>query len=272
MNPHQRTLAILVFLIFSLVMSGCGPGQLFSPTFTPSPTNTLIPTFTPTPTMTPSPTLTPTPTMTPSPTSTPTPTIEPPSQLSTFFDDTSLTYYESFDSFPPEQWETQGCVTVNNGVLEYSCVNGYVLQKNPLHDGEGVMIDFNTPRQNNPYQWGIYFYVGTYGQDDFKTFGFNQNRGSGQVNLVKGVSWLGFNANWTKPDVWYRLALATDENGRIAILVWERDNPNAQPHKYINTMGKEWAGLTWNFQLGNNDQNVNIDLDNYYKFTFSKIK
>jgi len=45
----------------SLVLSGCGSGQLFGPTFTPTATATLIPTTTPTP----SPTLTPT--VTPSP-------------------------------------------------------------------------------------------------------------------------------------------------------------------------------------------------------------
>jgi hypothetical protein len=67
MNTKQRTLAIFVFLIISLVMSGCGPGQLFGPTFTPTPTITPSPTFTPTPTITPSPTFTPTPTATPVP-------------------------------------------------------------------------------------------------------------------------------------------------------------------------------------------------------------
>jgi len=38
-----------------------------------------------------------------------------------------------------------------------------------------------------------------------------------------------------------------DKNGRILVLVWERDKPNAQPWKYENTLGKDWSGLTWVF-------------------------
>lgn len=58
---------VLLLILFNLILSGCGPGQLFGPTLTPtpSPTSTLTPT--------PTPTLTPTPTNTPLPTATPTP-------------------------------------------------------------------------------------------------------------------------------------------------------------------------------------------------------
>ena len=66
MNTKHKTIAILV-LVMSLVMSGCGPGQLLGPTFTSTPTFTLTPTTTITPTFTPQPTLT----FTPSPIPTP---------------------------------------------------------------------------------------------------------------------------------------------------------------------------------------------------------
>ena len=55
----------------SLLISSCGPGQLFGPTITPTFTATLTSTPTLTPTVTPSPTITPT--LTPSPTATPSP-------------------------------------------------------------------------------------------------------------------------------------------------------------------------------------------------------
>ncbi|MGD0174961.1 MAG: hypothetical protein ABSC61_11145 [Anaerolineales bacterium] len=64
MNTKQRTTALLI-LVMSLVISGCGPGKLFGPALTPTPTITP----TQTPTITPSQT----PTQTPSPTSTPVP-------------------------------------------------------------------------------------------------------------------------------------------------------------------------------------------------------
>jgi hypothetical protein len=52
MNTNQRSLAILV-LVVSLAISGCGPGQSFGPTLTPTPT--LVPVPTSTPTLTPDP-------------------------------------------------------------------------------------------------------------------------------------------------------------------------------------------------------------------------
>lgn len=64
MSRMQRTFAIFVLLMVSLIMSDCGPGQSTEPALAPSPTFTLGPTSTPLP----SPTLTPTFTITASPT------------------------------------------------------------------------------------------------------------------------------------------------------------------------------------------------------------
>jgi hypothetical protein len=58
-----RKITIVTVLAMSLVVSGCGPGQLLGPAFTP----TLAPTLTPTLTPTPAPTSTPSPTLTPIP-------------------------------------------------------------------------------------------------------------------------------------------------------------------------------------------------------------
>jgi tetratricopeptide (TPR) repeat protein len=57
MSIRLRVSAVFLALGLNLIISGCGPGQLFGPTKTPTPTNTLTPTKTPTPTNT----LTPTP-------------------------------------------------------------------------------------------------------------------------------------------------------------------------------------------------------------------
>jgi hypothetical protein len=81
----RRQAFVLVVLALSLLVTGCGPGQLFGPTltFTPTvtPTNTATatatPTYTPTATFTPThtPTATNTATPTHTPTATPTPTV-----------------------------------------------------------------------------------------------------------------------------------------------------------------------------------------------------
>jgi hypothetical protein len=68
-----KELITVCSLTLSLMISGCGPGQLFGPTLTPTSTPTFTPTLTPTATVTPTPTLTPTATQTPRPTKTPIP-------------------------------------------------------------------------------------------------------------------------------------------------------------------------------------------------------
>ena len=76
---RKRTTLVISCLALSLIISGCGPGQLLGPTLTPTPTSTATPTLTPTPTLTltPTPTLTLTPTLTPTATPTITPTFTP---------------------------------------------------------------------------------------------------------------------------------------------------------------------------------------------------
>lgn len=265
MNTKYGNLVILV-LVMSLIISGCGPGQVFGPTITPSPTNT------PTPTSTSTPTPTFTPTMTPSPTFTPTPTIEPPSQLSNFFEGARLTYYESFDNYQLDQWDTQDCQSVNNGELKFACANGYLNRKNSFHEGEGVMIDFKHANQTGTYWWGMYLVSGNFGQDDWRDIGIAKSDNGSYVALQKGDTFpSGFPQFKTKPDVWYRLALAIGEEGKFIILVWERDNENIQPLKFNNTLGNEWSGLEWFFRV-QSAENVVIDIDNYYQFAFSKMK
>ena len=68
MNIKQRTSTIFL-LVMSMFISGCGSGQLFSSTLTPTPTFTLTPT--PTLTLTPTPIIIPTSTITPLPTQIP---------------------------------------------------------------------------------------------------------------------------------------------------------------------------------------------------------
>jgi len=63
---NRKVFAFFVFA-FSLLFSGCGPGQLLGPTITPTPTSTSTPTPTSTPTATFTPTATATATFTPTP-------------------------------------------------------------------------------------------------------------------------------------------------------------------------------------------------------------
>ena len=265
MNRSNK-LVVVCFVVLSLVISGCAPGKIFGPTITPLPTNTPVPTSTFTPASTS------TPTMTPSPTFTPTPTVEPPSQLHKYFGNVRLTYYENFDEFAFELWDFQPCQTVIDGELEFACANGFLNRKNLFHAGEGVLIDFKHDKQSEVHWWGMNFVTGNYGQDDWKNFGIAQGDTGQYVAIQKGADFpFGFPPFSIKSDVWYRLAMAIDEKGKISILVWERDNANAQRLKIIRTLGDEWAGLEWFFRI-QSAENVVIYLDNYYQFTFSEMK
>ncbi len=75
MNTNSKAVAICV-LAFSLALSGCGPGQLFGPTVTPTPAITSTPTLTPTATATLTPTATATLTPTPVPVCNPNTTVQ----------------------------------------------------------------------------------------------------------------------------------------------------------------------------------------------------
>jgi hypothetical protein len=66
MNTKKRSIAV-GFLVVSLLILGCGLGQLVRPTLTPTPTSTFTLTPTSTPTLSPTPTNMPTPTATDTP-------------------------------------------------------------------------------------------------------------------------------------------------------------------------------------------------------------
>ena len=68
---NSKLSGLLWVMVSVIALAACGPGKLFGPTFTPTPTITLTPTSTFTPTLTPTFTSTLTPTVTFTPTSTP---------------------------------------------------------------------------------------------------------------------------------------------------------------------------------------------------------
>jgi hypothetical protein len=275
---------ILIFLAIIFFVAACSPSQAeilgrtaISLTSVASAwTNTPVPTIVPSSTQTPSvtPTVTITPTLTPS--VTPTPTIEPPQQLANVLEDVRITAFDGFDYFDTDpntsKWNTQACETVNNGELVYDCTKGWLARNYDFHEGEGVLLDFKHNKQTDKYYWGINF-SGNFDQDNRKTFGISDNSETGQdIVLANGDTWLGGNARWVKADIWYRLLLAVDKNGRIMILVWERDKPNSQPWKYTNTLGKDWTGLKWFFWVNNDFSKVTLYFDNFSQVAFSKFK
>jgi hypothetical protein len=270
MRFKHSSIVVLVIIV-SLLLTSCGAGQLLGPTVTPTMT------VTPTLTKTPWPTSTPAPTSTPTIPPTPTPTIEPASQFSELFENPQITAIDTFDFYDKEKWgELQLCTSVNNGELHYACgENGYFGRMNrQFQEGEGISIDFKIDQQITGY-YSLNMSVGNWGEKDWKQFGISDDPKWGpQIGFGDDATGASSNIaipQWIKPDVWYRYVSAVDQNGKIIISVWERDNADAVPHKYSNTMGESWAGLDWSFWM-NSVQDVSIYLDNFSEIAFSKIK
>lgn len=261
-------------ILLALLLVACGPSAeevavTYIAQTAEAATNTPVPTASNTPTLTPSPTITPSPTVTPS--LTPTPTIETPPQLSDYLENARFTFYDSFDYLELNDWKTQPCQTVSNGELEYACTNGFILRDATFGEGQGVLIEFKTIKQERDIYWGINYSNGNYGKDDWRNFGVSESQNKYLMHLLKAETWLGSDIYWIKPDVWYRLALAVGEDGRILVLSWERDNPAAQSWRYRNTLGQDWSDLEWSFWV-NNDQTVTLYFDNFYQIEFDEIK
>jgi|GEM_PF-6206322 hypothetical protein len=107
---ESRQVVVICFVVLSLIVSGCGPGQASVPTLTPLPTSTPIPTPTQTP-------LPPTSTFTPEPTATntpePTPTISPDTDLfSRYFQKIVLTTEDGITE--STQFESEGLYCVRH--------------------------------------------------------------------------------------------------------------------------------------------------------------
>jgi len=265
MKKRENTFAIIMFILIGILISGCGSGQILEPT----------PTITPNPTVTPSPTNIPSPTNTPSPTFTPTPTIEPPTVLTMLFEEVNFTYYENFDTLPVNQWDAhKKCLEFKNGVLESNCIdyNSEIF----LHGGEGILVDFYYEGAADEFYWEIILASGTPGLHsvDFKYFGFGGSNFSGQMLNYSiqssDISNDEFVTNWTKPDTWYRLALAIGEGGSTGISVWERDNPDPQIKTYTKTKIEGWDDSEWHFYVAS--EGATVVLDNYYQFSFTNMR
>jgi hypothetical protein len=91
---HKAALFAISLGGLALLLSACGPGQIFGPTITPTPADTTTPTHTPTPTRTLTPTRTPTRTSTRTPAETATPFRTP-----TPRSDLGVTAREIIDTF-----------------------------------------------------------------------------------------------------------------------------------------------------------------------------
>jgi hypothetical protein len=255
-------------LLAGMLVSGCSAGTV-------TPVIALPPTITDT--LTPNPTETPTTVPTNTATILPTATLPPelPSQLGSLLEDSKFTFYDGFDSRSTEDWKYSSCQKVKDGELEYACAGNNLLSRNYVfYEGEGILVDFMKVKPSDDYKFGISFYNSNWSSPlIWQSFGITDslNLGSRLTITRLSAAMADVGIITLEPEVWYRMALAIDRNGRILVMTWERDNPTREPWKYRNTLGGDWSGESWIFQVFN-ELPVKLRFDNFFQLSFSKIK
>jgi hypothetical protein len=268
MNTIARRVLGCILLV-GLFFSGCGPGKTITPTFPalPALTDTLAP----------NPTDTPAPAPTNTATLVPTATLPPPlpSQLEDSLEKAKYIFYDGFDTRSTVDWKFTSCQTIKDGELDYACPGNNSLSRNYVfYAGEGILVDLKKVKSADNFKFGISFFNSDLASPlIWQSFGITDslNLGAHLVITRMNVAMVDIGIIALEPDVWYRMALAVDLNGRILVMTWDRDNPAREPWKYRNTLGADWSGGVWIFQVSN-ELPVTLRFDNFYQLEFSKIK
>lgn len=251
----MKTKSLLVVLVVcSWILSACQPAPI-----PPTATATVVP-----PTNTPIPTNTPKPTSTPIP---PTPTTIPPTVLTEYLENVSITKVDTFDN--SNSWELYTGKVVN-GVLEIvgKDWNG-IVRKGTFQEGTGILINFKYTKGS---VFELMFDKGEWATDPYKRFGVYLAQDYAESNLWDGKKGLGFNylrGNfYLAPDTWYSLLMANGKDGDFFALVYDPSNPE-KIIKDRRTIA-EWKGLTWTFKLG--ADKGTILFDDLMEIKFDNIK
>jgi len=231
---------------------------------TPPPTSTAIPTKTPMPTRTPRPTETPK----------PQPTL--PSSVSIALSSVDVLYHDDFGRLSATYWKnySPSNISVTDGLMEIIGQHNWNTNIDctwPVRENEGVLIlfeydpgaefelyldasDFGEPSYR---RWGVY--AGTY-------FATNIFRGGSRV-YVEDSSVRGNLA--LRPNTWYYLLLAVNEDAQFVTEVWEKDNPSSQA-KCQRQLYDDWGGRTWQFGIGADKGKAYVDA--FTVISFDDIK
>jgi len=263
-------------LISLLLISGCSPSPVnqtatYQAAIPPTQTSTPLPTKPPTDT----PTSTTTPTASPSasPSLTASMTIAPPGDpISQFVDGMQIISYDGFDSSTENGWElVSDRVVIEDGMVQMGSKiyrDTRLIQNDPINTGEGVIFDFKFDFGSQVY---AYLDYSMFIKDDYKRFGVETGTNT-QTNIRNGIELVNpalLVGNMTpKPDSWYSMLLAVDEDGELLVMIWDPENPGTKI-RYFGNFNKEWENLPWQFAVSINKGNLSID--NYRKFTFNTI-
>jgi hypothetical protein len=167
MNMDHKTIPLII--LGSILLSGCGPVELFGPTLTSTPTNTQVPTGTFTPTLTPTKTFTPSKT----PSIIPEPKLligkwsiyinwglllsDPPEDKIQFFENGTLLFSNNISTsekgvwqiLPTANWPINFTFTSAQGFIEYFVGDFYNINKivGKMTNNVGGMGDWYAKRQ-----------------------------------------------------------------------------------------------------------------------------
>lgn len=243
-SPHRRVpvwgwvlagLAVLALLVVTIV-----PKEAYVPTPTLTPTSTAIPTGTPTP----QPTL--------------------PSPVSTALSSVDVLYHDDFERFSSVYWErytSSSNINTSDGLVEITGNSswGGVGYKRTVKGDEGVLVLF---KYDPGAEFELFLDVGAWQDSAYRRWGiytgieFNMNIWKGSYDALSGIPLRG---NLTlRPNTWYYLLLAVDQDAAFVARVWEKEDPTRQV-EYQRQFDDDWRGKSWRFAIGANKGKAYVD-------------
>ena len=249
------------------MFSGGGPQAAVGPTSTQRPTAT----GTATPTRTPRPTSTPT----PIPTRTPIPQPTLPSPVSGALSSVDVRYHDDFERLAIVYWENYSPtnVRVTRGLMEingqYFWATGIALERT-VKEKEGVLVLFE---YDPGADFNIYLDVGDWDEPSYRRWGIYAGTYF-KMNVYKGSNSYSddnhLRGNLTmKPNTWYYLLLAVDEDAKFVARVWEK-NDSTHYAECQQQFDNDWKGNSWEFRIGANEGKAY--LDTFTVISFDTIK
>ncbi len=215
-----------------------------------------------------------TPHPTPQPLSLP-PPLALPSAVSDLVVGAKVSYIDGFDNLCPfavwtSRWKTE---RVWNGVLEITGEAPWqasVSRYRDLSPGQAVLLRFQFTRGS---EFEISFENAAWNTDLYRRLGINLRDDAAQAVLWQGAADMrGENLKgdlYPKPDTWYQLLLALDQQNEFSVQMWEPGDPS-HPLLYRAGLGDLPAPLYWTFSIGADKGRVSID--DYAELSFDAFK
>jgi hypothetical protein len=187
-------------------------------------------------------------------------------------------YHDDFDQLSKSEWEyDSNLVKASGGQVEVSPrdptgpkgSSNLKRIHSPLKEGEGSLILFKYDDPDVGFR--IYLEHGDYGTVDYRGWSLLSDKNGFRLYAKEGASTdlQPLIGNLTpRPDIWYYLLLANDNNGKMVAQVWEQDDPS-QISSYRQPPNEDWEDKKWWFGALLFENKSKVYIDSFTEITFN---